>query len=308
MSSSILKFATADKNGVLKIWNALDGKLINTININNDTNNTNINNNNRDINGIAFSPNGKLLAVANDTLLKVFDVKTGKLVNEYEDLLNTIWCVAFSPDGKKVAFGCWYDCRIFDLDKDEVTGVLFDHLGFVMSVAYSNDGKWIATGSCDHKVKMWDTTSGLLIHTLEGHTDCVYSVAISKCNKLLASAGRDGKVNIWNPLDGALLQTINYDHIVHCVVFSSNYVEITIAQSNSVIKNYDIVTKTEVHCWEETNKLVCNICYSSNGQFFANVGKNNAVKIYNTTTKKIVQELPPHKEPVKCIAFAPLLA
>jgi WD40 repeat protein len=40
---------------------------------------------------------------------------------------------------------------------------------FVLSVAYSPDGKRLACGSMDGTVGVFDTTSGKLLHTLDGH-------------------------------------------------------------------------------------------------------------------------------------------
>ena len=71
-----------------------------------------------------------------------------------------------------------------------------DTLG-VLSMAISPDGKTIATGSCDHKVRLWEITDGTLLRTLTGHGDYVTDLAFSPSGELLASSSTDGTVIIW---------------------------------------------------------------------------------------------------------------
>ena len=46
--------------------------------------------------------------------------------------------------------------------------LLSGYSGIVTSVALSADGKKIVSGSSDKTVKIWDTDSGEVIHTLSG--------------------------------------------------------------------------------------------------------------------------------------------
>ena len=46
--------------------------------------------------------------------------------------------------------------------------LLSGHIGGVNSVALSADGKKVVSGSDDNTVKIWDTDSGEVIHTLSG--------------------------------------------------------------------------------------------------------------------------------------------
>jgi hypothetical protein len=68
----------------------------------------------------------------------------------------------------------------------------------VICSAFSNDGSMIATGSKDHKVKIWNTDTGDLIKEFKGHLGPVTSVAFSANNMILYTASVDGSVRKWS--------------------------------------------------------------------------------------------------------------
>jgi WD40 repeat protein len=67
----------------------------------------------------------------------------------------------------------------------------------VYSVAFSPDGTILASGSGDHKIKLWDVATGKEQATLKGHTGGVYSVAFSPDGTILASGSLDGTIKLW---------------------------------------------------------------------------------------------------------------
>lgn len=72
-------------------------------------------------------------------------------------------------------------------------------------------------------VRLWDTTTGALLNTLESHTDRVSSVNFSPDSTRLVSGSRDRTIRVWDSATGLLLATIDKDgelDEIQCVSFS----------------------------------------------------------------------------------------
>ena len=83
---------------------------------------------------------------------------------------------------------------------------LLGHRGAVLSVAFSPDGQSIVTGSQDHQAKVWDATSGAVLHTLRGHGASVFSVGFSPDGKWIISGSDDQTARVWDAASGEELR------------------------------------------------------------------------------------------------------
>jgi WD40 repeat protein len=99
--------------------------------------------------------------------------------------------------------------------------VLEGHENWVSSVTFSPDGSQIVSGSNDHTVRIWDTTTGEALATLKGHDGSVSSVAFSPDGSQIVSGSWDRTVRIWDTTTGEAVATLKgYDSSVYSVAFS----------------------------------------------------------------------------------------
>ncbi|OCH84299.1 WD40 repeat-like protein, partial [Obba rivulosa] len=72
------------------------------------------------------------------------------------------------------------------------------HQRKVVAVTYSPDGLYIASGSDDHTVWLWMTSTKKAHVIFKGHTDRISSVDFAPDNLVVASASHDGSVRFWD--------------------------------------------------------------------------------------------------------------
>ena len=151
--------------------------------------------------GVAFSPDGNIIAIGIADTVQFWDVHTGTLKNTLTGHTDTVWSVAFSPDGNTLATGSGWDdpvIRLWDVHTGTLKNTLTGHTDTVWSVAFSPNGNTLASSSAGYIIRLWDVDTGTLKYTLTGHTGRVNSVAFSPDGNTLATGSLDGTVLLWD--------------------------------------------------------------------------------------------------------------
>ena len=68
----------------------------------------------------------------------------------------------------------------------------------ISALAFSPDGRYFAVGSTDELIRIWDSKSFELIHTLDGHESSVFYIDFSKNGDLMVSGAIYNELIIWN--------------------------------------------------------------------------------------------------------------
>jgi WD40 repeat protein len=162
----------------------------------------------RQVQSLAFSPDGEILAVAAGTPgrageVRLFEAQSGHLRRTLATAGDLLIAVTFSPDGRSVATGGADNAvRVFDL----LTGALRfrseQNADWIMDLAFSSDGKKIVSASRDKTARVLDASNGELDQTYAGHNQAVFTGAFSPDGARAITAGRDREMHLWQVAEG----------------------------------------------------------------------------------------------------------
>jgi WD40 repeat protein len=120
--------------------------------------------------GVQFCPTDgrRLASVGYDTILKHWDIDRDIDSELHFDGEGRRFAL-LSPDGHTIATGCprTNDVLLIDTATMAIRLRLVAHLREVYSASFSVDGSKLASGSIDDTCKVWDSSTGALLNTIE---------------------------------------------------------------------------------------------------------------------------------------------
>lgn len=108
-------------------------------------------------NAVAFSRDGRRLALASRDAAVLLDAAIGKEVRRFPLEPHEIFCLALSPGGDLLATGNWDNVvRVYSAATGKEVRRLEGHQGHVNRLAFCPDGRRLASGSSDGSALVWD--------------------------------------------------------------------------------------------------------------------------------------------------------
>lgn len=256
---------------------------------------------------VAFSPNGQLLATCDtDCNVRVWEVKSGKLLLICQGHTNWVRFVAFSPDSKTLA-SCGADCvvKLWNVQDGVCIKTFVGHDHEVFAIAFDPNGEQLASASGDRTIKLWSIQDGHCLQTLTGHTDWVRSVAFSVDGQILASSGADHTIKLWDVQSSDCLQTLT-DHSgwVRSIAFSPDGEVLASGSSDRTIKLWDYHTGECLRTYTGHQSSVYSIAFSPDGNLLVSGSGDRTVRFWDCYTDACVKTLYGQTNEVCCVAFS----
>jgi hypothetical protein len=178
LASQARLLASGNRGGEVHLWDVLRGDLQATLHTPELP----------AIRALALSPGGDTVAAASGTeKLALWSARSGELL-ALLDAPGNIEKLAFSADLRHLAGAGAEQIMVWELSPDRLAYSL-DNTA-TLALAFSPDGSWLAAAGEDKLIRLWRTANGELLRTLD-HGDSVSALAFHPDGGILASAGQD---------------------------------------------------------------------------------------------------------------------
>ena len=291
-----------ENHGSLRIWDVSAGRVLRSLE-----------GHSKIVWDVAFSPDGRRLATASfDQKVKLWDPSTGQEALTLHGHTNTVGGIAFSPDGRRLATASedgtvriWDASPITEPPPRELLTIK-GHTDEVRAVAFSPDGVRLASAGDDRTVRLWDAASGRSVRILRGHTHPVSGLAYRPDGVRLASADHDGAVRVWDVETGSveLAHRENDAGWIFGIAYSPDGLSVATG-SDPFVGIMDATTlKRRVPVpIEGPGWMIFCLAYSHDGSWIATGDRDGAVRLYETSTSRLLRTLNEKAGRINAVAF-----
>ena len=260
------------------------------------------------VSGVAFSPDGLLLATAgDDSTVRLWEVASGMPVRSLSGHAGAVSGVAFSPDGLLLATaGDDSTVRLWEVASGMPVRSLSGHAGAVSGVAFSPDGLLLATAGDDSTVRLWEVASGMPVRSLSGHAGAVSGVAFSPDGLLLATAGDDRTVRLWDVPGGASSACLTgHKGYVFTAQFSPGGHLLATGSRDKTVRLWNLPAGAPPRILTGHTGAVSSVTFRPDGELLATAGLDRTVRLWNVAAGSALRTLTGHVREVQGVAFSP---
>jgi WD40 repeat protein len=240
------------------------------------------------VTALAYSPDGKRLAVGSYRAVVLWDITTGQPVAAITHLAGPVQSLAFRPDGAQLAVaggapGVAGEVKVYDAKTlAQIPPALTGHTDQVYSVAWSPDGTRLATASQDKTARLWEWPSGKELKAFKDHSDAVTRVAFAPDGKSIYTACQDHNARRFDLSTGLASRTFSgHNEGITALALTKDGKSLITAGSEPNLRWWNTETGDTTAQQNGHSATVNDIVCSRDGKLFASASADHTVRLWD---------------------------
>ena len=282
--------ATAGYQEVL-LWDLANAKLLKRIGVGQLTD---------AVRGLAFSKDGRLLAVAEGTpcvsgAVRVFDKESGQAVAGFQEPKEVVCSLAFHPEGKLLAAGgADATAYVWNLDEKKLAATLKEQSDWILGVSFSANGKFLATASADKTLQVWEVGTWKPLTEMQ-QTGAVHGAAFSPDGELVAMAvvgPEDRAIRVRRRDNAQEVRVMDFAaHLPLDVVWTAQPNRIFVPSSDKTVRVFDGGNFNHVASLSGHGDWVYRVALTADGTKLASTSADGTTKLWSVADGRLLATL-----------------
>ena len=217
------------------------------------------------VHDLKFSPDGQSLLAAGGSpaesgRVELWSWPTGIRIRTISGHDDVIYRVAWSPDGTQwVTASGDGRCLVFSAATAEQLTQYEGHSRAVLGVCYLDD-RTVASVGVDQTVRLWNSSDGSHLRTLDNHVGTVNDIAlrpsVEPSVKVIATISEDRTVRLWQPQIGRLMRFTRLSSVPRSLAWSRDAKTLLVGCNDGRVR---IIDADSLQIAEELDGLVGRI-------------------------------------------------
>ncbi|KAL5118433.1 WD domain protein [Pleosporales sp. CAS-2024a] len=188
------------------------------------------------------------------------------------------------------------------------TLILRGHKKAISLVRFSPDGRYIASASSDCTIKIWNSQTGALEHTLEGHLAGISALTWSPDSLTLASGSDDKSIRLWDVQKGVAHPTplLGHHNYVYSLCFSPKGNMLVSGSYDEAVFLWDVRAARVMRSLPAHSDPVSSVDFVRDGTLIVSCSHDGLIRVWDTATGQCLRTIV-HEDnaPVTCVRFSP---